>query len=167
MKKTRAITWILFLIYLILLTWIILLKTQFSFSALGHYRSLNLIPFHASVITNGSVSLDEILNNLLVFIPVGLYLGMLKPHWPFWKKALPILALSFFYEAAQFLFAIGASDITDLITNTAGGILGILLFLLFHRLLKEKTDRVLTILALLATVLLVGFFLIILAVNNF
>lgn len=75
MKKTRAITWILFLIYLILLTWIILLKTQFSFSALGHYRSLNLNPFHASVITNGSVSLDEILITACLSFLLGFIWG--------------------------------------------------------------------------------------------
>ena len=45
MKKEQKITFVLLVIYLIILTWIILLKTQFSFSALGHYRSVNLIPF--------------------------------------------------------------------------------------------------------------------------
>ena len=40
MKKTQRTTLILSVIYLILLTWIILLKTQFSFADLG------ALPFH-------------------------------------------------------------------------------------------------------------------------
>ena len=167
MKRERRITLVLFVIYLILLTWIILFKTQFSLSALGHYRSVNLIPFGASVITNGTIDLDEIVNNLIVFIPVGLYLGMLRPNWSFGKKVLPILGLSLLYELAQFLLAIGASDITDVITNTTGGIIGVLIYLLLCKLLKDKTLRVLTLLAAVATALLLGFFLLILAANGF
>lgn len=166
MKREQKLTLVLSVIYLILLTWIILFKTQFSFSALGHYRSINLIPFGASVITNGTVDLDEILNNLIVFIPVGLYLGMLQPAWSFGRQVLPILGLSLCYEAAQYLFAIGASDITDVITNTSGGIVGLLLLMVFRKFLQEKTGRVLSRLALAATILLIGFFVLVLAVNG-
>lgn len=167
MKKTQRTTLILSVIYLILLTWIILLKTQFSFADLGHFRSINLIPFGASVVTNGAINPDEIFNNLIVFIPVGLYLSMLKPEWSFVQKVLPILGLSLFYEVVQYLFAIGASDITDLIANTAGGVVGLLLFSLFQKCLKEKTGKILNLLAVIATILLLGFFLLILVANGF
>lgn len=167
MKKTQRTTLILSVIYLILLTWIILLKTQFSFADLGHFRSINLIPFGASVVTNGTINPDEIFNNLIVSIPVGLYLGMLKPDWSFPQKVLPVFGLSLFYEVVQYLFAIGASDITDLITNTAGGVVGLLLFALFQKCLKEKTGKVLNLLASIATLLLLGFFFLILVANGF
>ena len=166
MKRGQTLTLILSLVYLVLLTWIILFKTQFSLAALGEYRSVNLIPFGASVITNGTIDLGELRDNLIVFIPVGLYLSMLRPAWSFGKKVLPILGLSLLYEVLQFLFAIGASDITDVIANTAGGVVGLLIFLLFQKLLKEKTVNVLNILAIIATVLLLGFFILILAING-
>ena len=120
MKKEQKITFVLLVIYLIILTWIILLKTQFSFSALGHYRSVNLIPFAGSVVINGKVDLDEILNNFIVFIPVGLYLGMMMPKSSPLRKIAPIFGLSLLYEVIQFIYAIGASDITDMSQSEYG-----------------------------------------------
>lgn len=165
MKKEQKITFVLLVIYLIILTWIILLKTQFSFSALGHYRSVNLIPFAGSVVINGKVDLDEILNNFIVFIPVGLYLGMLMPKSSPLRKIAPIFGLSLLYEVIQFIFAIGASDITDLIMNTLGGAAGIFLVFLFTKLLKEKTVKILNIAAVICTLAITGFMALLIGVN--
>ena len=165
MKKEQKITFVLLVIYLIILTWIILLKTQFSFSALGHYRSVNLIPFAGSVVINGKVDLDEILNNFIVFIPVGLYLGMLMPKSSPLRKIAPIFGLSLLYEVFQFIFAIGASDITDLIMNTLGGAAGIFLVFLFTKLLKEKTVKILNIAAVICTLAITGFMALLIGVN--
>ena len=165
MKKEQKITFVLLVIYLIILTWIILLKTQFSFSALGHYRSVNLIPFAGSVVINGKVDLDEILNNFIVFIPVGLYLGMLMPKSSPLRKIAPIFGLSLLYEVIQFIFAIGASDITDLIMNTLGGAAGIFLVFLFTKLLKEKTVKILNIAAVICTLAITVFMALLIGVN--
>ena len=165
MKKEQKITFVLLVIYLIILTWIILLKTQFSFSALGHYRSVNLIPFAGSVVINGKVDLDEILNNFIVFIPVGLYLGMLMPKSSPLRKIAPIFGLSLLYEVIQFIFAIGTSDITDLIMNTLGGAAGIFLVFLFTKLLKEKTVKILNIAAVICTLAITGFMALLIGVN--
>ena len=40
------------------------------------------------------------------------------------KQFAPIICTSLLFEAVQFIFAIGASDITDIITNSLGGIIG-------------------------------------------
>ena len=51
MKSTKKWTnalWILNVIYLIVLTWLILLKGSVSLPAFGQFRSINLIPFGAS-----------------------------------------------------------------------------------------------------------------------
>ena len=53
MKNERKVTFILLIIYFVILTWIILFKTQFSVSALPHIRSVNLIPFAESVVITG------------------------------------------------------------------------------------------------------------------
>lgn len=156
MKKETRITWALLGVYLILLTWIILFKMQVSLSDLPDVRTLNLIPFGASVIVNGRLHWEEILQNAVVFLPVGLYLGMLRPRWPVWKQALPIFGLSLAYEALQFAFALGATDITDLIMNTAGGFAGLLLTRLFTKLWKARAVTYLNRLALLATALVLA-----------
>ena len=165
MRKEQKITLVLLVIYLIILTWIILLKTQFSFSTLGHYRSVNLIPFAGSVVINGKVDLDEILNNFIVFIPVGLYLGMLMPKSSPLRKIAPIFGLSLLYEVIQFIFAIGASDITDLIMNTMGGAAGIFLVFLITKLLKEKTVKILNIAAIICTAAITAFIALLIGVN--
>lgn len=165
MRKEQKITLVLLVIYLIILTWIILLKTQFSFSTLGHYRSVNLIPFAGSVVINGKVDLDEILNNFIVFIPVGLYRGMLMPKSSPLRKIAPIFGLSLLYEVIQFIFAIGASDITDLIMNTLGGAAGIFLVFLITKLLKEKTVKILNIAAIICTAAITAFIALLIGVN--
>lgn len=167
MNKHKKITLSLLVIYLIILSWIILLKTQFSLSTLGRFRSINLIPFAKSSITNGKIDLNEILNNILVFIPVGVYIGMLTPAWSFIRKTAPVTLLSFTYETLQFLFALGASDITDLITNTLGGILGILIVMLFFRLFCDKAYKILNTFAIICTIVIIGFLVLIISYNQF
>lgn len=114
---------------------------------------------------NGKVDLDEILNNFIVFIPVGLYLGMLMPKSSPLRKIAPIFGLSLLYEVIQFIFAIGASDITDLIMNTLGGAAGIFLVFLFTKLLKEKTVKILNIAAVICTLAITGFMALLIGVN--
>ena len=149
----------LFLIYLLALTWIILFKMQIPLSEIGKmdYRNLNLIPFRGSVIVNGKVELSEIILNVIAFIPYGVYVSMLKEDWSLLQKAVPIFATSFLYEALQYIFAIGASDITDLLGNTIGGLIGIILFSLLSKILKENTIKVISILAVIGTVCMILF----------
>ncbi|BCZ48496.1 VanZ family protein [Clostridium gelidum] len=152
--KQRLLTTCLLVVYLLILTWIIIFKMQFSIQELDHLRSINLIPFHESVIVNNRIEFLEIYYNILVFVPFGLYVGMLKNNWSFLKKVAPIASASLLYEVLQFIFAIGASDITDLIGNTLGGIIGIATYLVFRRLLKTdfKTNKILNIIALIGTI---------------
>lgn len=153
MKRETNTTAILLGIYLLILTWIILFKMQVSLSALPEFREINLIPFAGSVVVNGRIYWDEIWNNALVFVPVGLYIGMLKPENRFIQKLLPVAGLSLVYEVLQYLLSIGASDVTDIITNTAGGAAGLAVYFLLSRLLKEKTNRILNRAAIVCTAL--------------
>ncbi len=70
--------------------------------------------------------------NIVMFIPIGLFAGLLsdKPRW--WKGTLWAFALSFFIETTQ-LFVARGTDVDDLILNTIGGLVGHGLFLLLRR----------------------------------
>ena len=166
-KTKRNVTTILMAVYLIVMTWIILMKTQFSFHYLTAPRSINLIPFAGSMIVNGKVQIDEIISNILIFAPLGVYISMLKPEWSFLKKAAPAACISFLYEAIQYIFAIGATDITDLIGNTLGGILGIGVYFLFLKLCRtrEKTHTVLNVLAAAGTLSMLSLMALVLLAN--
>ncbi|OOM15786.1 hypothetical protein [Clostridium saccharobutylicum] len=58
--RQQLLTICLLVMYLLILTWIILFKMQFSIEKSDHLRSINLIPFHESVIVNNRIDLSEI-----------------------------------------------------------------------------------------------------------
>ena len=156
-NKEQFITKILLILYLIILTWLILFKMEIHLGMLFsmRYRTINLIPFNGSLITNGKINLSEIILNILVFVPFGVYISMLKGKWSFFQKVLTAFCVSLAYEALQFIFGIGASDITDLLGNTTGGIIGILLFGLLSKVWKDITIKIVNRLAAIGTFVIV------------
>jgi glycopeptide antibiotics resistance protein len=113
---------ILFAVYLVVLTWLILFKFSVHIASVLHYdkRSLNFEPF-----SSASGSPGEVVDNVLAFIPFGLLLSVSFKGLKFWSKLLVVLGVSIAAETIQYIFAIGATDITDVITNTIGGLIGI------------------------------------------
>ena len=157
----------LLIVYLVVMTWIILFKMELDIRLLRqmNLRSINLIPFAGSLIVNGKADMSEVILNIAVFIPFGTYLSMLDRKMSFIMKVLPIFAVSLMYEVLQYCFAIGASDITDLLGNTLGGIIGIGLFTVCSKILGEKTVRILNILAAVGTVAVVVLLVLLIVVN--
>ncbi|MCC0641967.1 MULTISPECIES: VanZ family protein [unclassified Clostridioides] len=158
-SKEYNITKGLFVVYIILLTWIILFKMQFDISSLEtmNLRNINLVPFAGSLIVNNRVDISEIILNVAIFVPFGIYLCILKEEFSFIKKIVPIFITSLVFETLQYIFAIGASDITDLIGNTLGGIIGIVVFMLLSKIFKHKTMKIINVLALIVTAIVVLF----------
>lgn len=141
MKKERKKTIFLFTIYLVLLIWIILMKTEFSIAAIYRMRSLNLIPLEGTAVRNNQLDYQEIYLNILIFIPFGLYLSIIQSKWSFFQKLFLIFLVSLSFEALQYYFMIGATDITDLIGNTFGGFLGLFIYSLLTKLIKGRKRR--------------------------
>lgn len=53
-----------------------------------------------------------------------------------------MLATTMALEGSQYLFSLGACDITDVITNLSGGIIGLALYAILRLVLsEEKADR--------------------------
>lgn len=160
MRKNHAktVSAILFAIYLVLLTWLILFKMQTDLNmALSiNSRSINWVPFAGAVIVNGRIYLSEIFWNIACFAPVGIYLSILADRWTLPQKVALIAALSFCYELLQYLFAIGASDITDLLMNTLGGLLGIDAFALLRKAAGNRAVLLINFLAAACTACLIA-----------
>ena len=135
-KKQRIISIVVFFIYLAFLAWLVLFKFATNISDVPHIHAINLIPFYYDRET--SIHLKEVLYNIIVFVPLGVYLQILLEKKKLTFKFLTVLLASFLFEIVQFIFAIGASDVTDLITNTFGGALGILLCILMNKLFARK-----------------------------
>lgn len=168
MKKKEKINYtvpILFLLYLALLIWIILFKLQFSILDLDRVREINLIPFYYE--HEVTFHATEVLENVLIFMPFGIYLCLLLPKSRFGVKLLLISVVSLLLEICQYVLAIGRSDITDLITNICGGLFGIILYKAAIRLFrnKKRVDQVIIISAAIVTVIVGGGLLLLLAAN--
>lgn len=160
----------LFLFYLVSMTWIIVFKMEFSFRELTiGTRTLNLIPFGGALIVNGKLDVTEMIQNVLIFCPFGIYAGVLWRKWNVRDKILAFFMVSFLYEAIQYGFAIGRADITDLIENTFGGILGLAVYALIHCICQkkeERTQKVILFCAALASAAMAGLLAVLLFANR-
>ena len=166
-QKLYYIIITLFVVYLLFLVWVILFKLEFSLSGLDKIREYNFIPFHYEDGHDIGFHFSEVIDNILIFIPAGIYLCLLFKKIPFWGRAGLIFAISLALECSQYILAVGSFDITDLITNTVGGLIGIGIYLIGRALFrdKEKAESVIAILVNAVTVLLVGVMLLILSLN--
>lgn len=164
-EKRNTLTLVLFAVYLLALAWLILFKLQFSIAVMDEGRVVNLIPLLGSFDNNDVIRFGEIRNNILAFIPLGIYIWMLKSKWSFAKKVLATVVLTLAFEITQFIFAIGRADITDVLGNTLGGVIGIGIYALLFKLMKGKTNKVLNVLAAVLTALAI-LFVVLLLINH-
>ncbi len=114
-KKTkgRIFAYIVFGIYLLFLCWLILFKFADSLAKIPSRRSINLIPFYFAQLSGSRFQKTDIIYNVIAFIPAGFFFTA------FGKKKimsgiLLSAVLSLCFEVLQWIFALGASDITDL-----------------------------------------------------
>lgn len=157
-NKRNKLTNALFIIYLVTLFWIIVFKFNVPFSYIGDIRSINLIPFAESVIVNGKLHLNEIIMNVVIFVPLGIYSGVLFKRWTIRKKIFLSFLISLICEVLQFILAIGASDITDIINNTLGAVLGLVMYIGIEKLFRNsiKTQKFVNIIAMIGTISVVS-----------
>ncbi|MDI1322904.1 MAG: VanZ family protein [Algoriphagus sp.] len=158
--KSTQLTFALFGVYLISIYWIIVLKFNISAYHDRVERSFNWIPFREFVLY-GKMDFPEIILNIFIFIPFGLYAGVLLKHWGFGKKVFLFFSLSFLFEISQYIMEVGAFDITDLINNTLGGIIGLIIFMGLKKAFNSqlKAQKFINIFALIGTILIFSFLL--------
>ncbi|WP_315168161.1 VanZ family protein [Metaclostridioides mangenotii] len=166
-NKTNKLTNVLFIIYLIALFWIIVFKFNVQFSYMGNMRSINLIPFSESLIINGKLHFSEIIMNVVIFLPLGIYVGILFKRWIIGKKLFLFFLISLICEGFQFILGVGASDITDIINNTLGGIIGLMIYKGIEKVFKnsDKAQKFMNIIAIIGTILMI-LLLLLLKINN-
>ena len=68
---------------------------------------------------------------------------------------LAIAGTSLAVEVAQYVLAVGATDVSDLILNTAGGVVGIAIAARLRRRFGSRTSKVVTDAAAIATLIMV------------
>ncbi len=151
-------TTVLFVIYLLALVWILLFKLGVRFSYMEN-REVNLLPFREPLFLNGKIDFPEIIMNAVIFVPLGIYSGILFKRWSFVKNLLFFFSISLMIEGLQYILRIGAFDITDTITNTLGGIIGLMMFKAIEKAFANsvKAQKLINVIAAIGTVLMIVF----------
>jgi glycopeptide antibiotics resistance protein len=144
-KRAKAETVAIFAVFALYAAF--LLRLLLLSRAPGSERSINLIPFasiaeYASSHSSGTgrVAFANVVGNILIFIPLGVYVSWLRHRAAAWPTMLTVASVSVAVEIIQGVFAVGASDIDDVILNCVGGIIGILTFRLLSSILREQSQ---------------------------
>ena len=143
MKKwIKILVYVTFLIYSFVILHIVLLSRAHMLH-LEIWREIwvnrrlqygvNLIPFkticgyignilHGSIVT---IALRNLLGNLFMFLPLGIYLPVMNRKCRTFAKTLLVsLAILVGIELVQFITLLGSLDIDDLILNLSGVMMG-------------------------------------------
>ena len=129
LRSGRIINCILLLFYLAFIVYMTIIDRASGSGDLAWNLPLNYYFFF----TNKSL-----LANIWLFIPFGAILYKLSHLWEI--IAFPIL-LSLIIETAQIVLDIGAFDISDLIANSLGGIIGVIVCYLLEPLVKSLQKK--------------------------
>ena len=85
---------------------------------------LNPLPHFVKMI-NGNVHFQrETLSNILLYLPIGFLLAMIKMRMS--RGFLLVFLLSLSIESMQYVFCRGWFETADIITNVCGGVLGLI-----------------------------------------
>ena len=149
-NREKSFTYIVFGIYFILLVWLVLFKLSTSIDDIPHMRGINLIPFHYDEKTD--FHLKEVLYNVIIFIPAGFYFTAFFEKRRKWYAVAVTALVSILFECLQWVFYLGATDITDVMTNTLGGLLGMFLFVIMGKLFPKRRMTIINILGIFVEV---------------
>ena len=145
-RVERVIICIIFALYILLLFKILFISrvsiNDIFDSSREVRRTFNLVPFQSinnylSVGMQG-FSVGNVLGNFILFMPLGVYLPLLKKDKRVSTNMFYIFIATVLVEALQWTLGIGAADIDDVILNFSGGFIGILGYKLFHWMFKGE-----------------------------
>lgn len=128
---------------LLLLTVLFILSCTLLFRSADAHKELSLIPFDIiGQAMSNQVLIKSIAMNIVLFIPLSLFgLSLIRCRS---NKAAVIfivsgIVFSILIEALQYLLVLGQADIDDVLCNTAGLLIGFLLYRLYDRyMMKHK-----------------------------
>lgn len=146
-ENVMKISFVLYLAILFLLLFVRQRGMIWSGMTMWQYAQMhgNLIPFrtileYIKAIADGSMNLniplENLLGNLLLFFPMGIYLPYFYKNADTMRKFLSImLILVLLVETIQFATKTGAFDIDDILLNLTGAAAG---YLLWRQLKKYR-----------------------------
>jgi len=127
----------------------------------SHYMQMNLQPFSGYIDAWKKYSLRDLQNclfNILMFVPLGMFLPLLIAKFKEFKwLLLVVVGATMSIETYQTLSGAGIFELDDLINNSLGGIIGYQLYRLATSIAHNKKVKLKSLIGNLAIPLLMGF----------
>ncbi len=149
-KRIRCASWVLFVLYILALTYLLFLAEGFGHRLSEHREyQYNLIPFqeirrfwiYRDIVGEWAAFLN-IGGNILGFCPFGFMLPVLSRRY---RKVLKTVCrgffLSLFVECMQLVLCVGSFDVDDIMLNTFGTLLGFLGFLVINSMRRWVYEK--------------------------
>ncbi|MGG6309350.1 VanZ family protein [Paenibacillus macerans] len=143
-----AVFSLMFCVYALVMLKIVLFKTiplaEVFQARFLPVRSVNAVPLRTIMeyLTSDGIETRQVLaniaGNIALFVPSGMFVAFAAGRKPLRIQLLWLLGASVSLEALQFILALGSSDVDDILLNTAGGALGIGVYM---RLRKKTRTR--------------------------
>ncbi len=147
-KKGKIIVWVLFIIYILLLVKVILFKYPIAMVRailkdikvwslsfrISHSNFIPLKSIFQFILQNENmrISLENILGNIMAFVPFGFLLPLLTDGANKFKSIIiSSFILSLVFEIIQLLTGLGEFDVDDVLLNVLGASLGYILYRIF------------------------------------
>ena len=142
-KKIRHLCFVIFVLYILFLVWVIALKCNMRDAVLDskiYNRDFTLAErFQRHVLSFAKTEFEDGVLNVLFFIPLGMVMPFIIPNRVYISTAFYCCLISAGFELLQLFNCIGRFTYIDIINNTAGGIIGALIYFFLHKRVKEKS----------------------------
>lgn len=169
-KLLNLLSKIVFFIYVCLIIWVVMFKCNLIDSIYKAYTFVSeqtllerftrfIIPFkdYTEDFFSNQIHIlikDDILN-VLIFIPLGLYLAFFIKNKKLIKTLLITFITSLFFELFQLFSLIGSFATKDFITNLLGSFIGFIGYKLIYK--KENSEIKLIILNIISIMVIIVF----------
>lgn len=146
-KKIHRTAAIALCLYLICLFWIVILKCNLRQGVLESRQFMAEKEIWERIVFSlgkfaESERFDTVIN-IFIFIPIGLLLPILIKDGACFKSAMIGIATTFLVEMTQLLVPIGGFTYIDIINNSLGAFLGVIIHYQLNQRVKE--DRAVTL----------------------
>lgn len=148
-KALRICSYIIFGVYIILLTYFLFFAESTGRTFEGRTYHYNLVLFkeirrffkYRDSLGNMAVVLN-LVGNVVAFVPFGMILPIMNRRFrSFFYMTFLTFEFSLIVELIQLVCKVGSFDVDDLLLNTIGGILGYLIFALVNRIRRHKYEK--------------------------
>ena len=148
--RNQKLGWILFIVYLIALTYLMFFAESLGRSGGGQstyaytlelFKEIKRFYIHREQLGMEAVFLN-LGGNVIGFVPFGFILPIISRRGRRWYNAFMLaFGLSLGIETTQLIFKVGSFDVDDLLLNTIGGILGYIAYRLVQRFRIRRKRR--------------------------